>query len=50
MVRYPGLYAKRDLDALGITRQGAANLFKPLMGAGLIRRVGGKKTGKDIKG
>jgi len=35
--------------ALGITRQGAAKVIKPLLDAGLIRRVGGKKTGKYIK-
>jgi Fic family protein len=37
-------------ETLGITRQGAAKLIKPLLEAGLIRRVGGKKTGRYIKG
>lgn len=37
-------------SALGITRQGAAKLIKPLLEAGLIRRVGGKKTGRYILG
>jgi Fic family protein len=37
-------------ETLGITRQGAAKLMKPLLQAGLIRRVGGKKTGRYIKG
>jgi Fic family protein len=44
-----GLAPSEIWDALGITRQGAAKLIKPLMEAGLIRRVGGKKTGKYIK-
>ncbi len=34
--------------ALGITRQGAAKLIKPLVEAGLVRRIGGKKTGKYV--
>ena len=37
-------------SALGITRQGAAKLIKPLLEAGLIRRVGGKKSGRYILG
>jgi Fic family protein len=44
-----GLPPSEIWDALGITRQGAAKLIKPLMEAGLIRRVGGKKTGKYVK-
>jgi Fic family protein len=45
-----GLAPSEIWEALGITRQGAAKLIKPLIEAGLIRRVGGKKTGKYIKG
>jgi len=42
--------APREIwEALGVTRQGAAKLIKPLVEAGLIRRVGGKKTGQYIK-
>jgi len=35
---------------LSITRQGAAKLIKPLVEAGLIRRIGGKKTGRYVLG
>jgi Fic family protein len=45
-----GLTPSEIWDALKITRQGAAKLIKPLLEAGLIRRIGGKKTGKYIKG
>jgi len=44
-----GLTPREIWDALAMTRQGAAKLIKPLMEAGLMRRVGGKKTGKYIK-
>jgi Fic family protein len=37
-------------EALGVTRQGAMKLMKPLIEAGLIRRVGGKKTGRYVRG
>jgi Fic family protein len=33
-------------EKLSITRQGAAKIIKPLLEAGLIRRGGGKKTGR----
>ena len=44
-----GLTPREIWDALAMTRQGAAKLIKPLMEAGLILRVGGKKTGKYIQ-
>lgn len=44
-----GLAPREIWEALGITRQGAAKLIKPLIEAGLVRRVGGKKTGRYIK-
>jgi Fic family protein len=44
-----GLTPREIWDALGMTRQGAAKLIKPLIEAGLIRRVGGKKTGRYIR-
>ncbi len=44
-----GLTPREIWDALGMTRQGAAKLIKPLMDAGLMRRVGGKKTGRYIR-
>jgi Fic family protein len=34
--------------ALGVTRQGASKLLNPLIKAGLIKRIGSKKTGKYI--
>lgn len=33
-------------DALGVSRQGAMNLINPLLDAGLIQKVGTKKTGR----
>lgn len=35
-------------DALGVTRQGALKLLNPLLTAGMIRRVGTRKSGKYI--
>ncbi len=35
-------------DALGITRQGALKLLNPLLKAGMIRRVGTRKSGKYL--
>jgi DNA-binding MarR family transcriptional regulator len=35
-------------SALGISRQGALNLLNPLMDAGLVKRVGSKKSGRYI--
>jgi Fic family protein len=34
--------------ALGVSRQGAMNLLNPLLAAGLVEKVGGKKTGKYV--
>ena len=31
---------------LGISRQGAMDLLRPLLAAGLVEKVGGKKTGR----
>jgi len=33
-------------EALGISRQGAMDLINPLMEAGLVEKVGTKKTGR----
>jgi Fic family protein len=33
---------------LGVSRQGAMDLLKPLLAAGLVEKVGGKKTGRYI--
>ncbi len=35
-------------DALGMTKQGTMKLMQPLMDAGLIRRIGTRKTGRYI--
>jgi Fic family protein len=35
-------------DALGMTRQGAIKLMQPLLDAGLLRRVGTRKSGRYI--
>jgi Fic family protein len=34
--------------ALGVSRQGALDLLKPLIAAGLVKKVGGKKTGHYV--
>jgi predicted transcriptional regulator len=35
-------------DALGVTKQGTMKLMQPLLDAGLVRRVGTRKTGRYI--
>ncbi len=35
-------------DALGVTKQGAMKLMQPLLDAGLVRRVGTRKTGRYL--
>ncbi len=35
-------------DALGISKQGALDLLRPLIKAGLVRRIGTKKTGRYV--
>jgi len=35
-------------SALGVSRQGAMDLLRPLLNAGLIEKVGGKKTGHYV--
>jgi Fic family protein len=34
--------------ALGVSRQGAMDLLRPLLNAGLVEKVGGKKTGRYV--
>ena len=46
----PGMTPAEVWDALGVTRQGAAKLLRPLLDAGLVHRVGTKKGGKYILG
>lgn len=43
-----GMAPKEIWDALGVSRQGAIDLLNPLLEAGLVERVGGKKTGRYI--
>ncbi len=35
-------------SALGISKQGAMDLLRPLLAAGLVEKVGGKKTGRYV--
>jgi Fic family protein len=35
-------------DAIGISKQGALDLLRPLIQAGLVRRIGTKKTGRYV--
>lgn len=35
-------------QALGVSRQGAMDVLRPLLDAGLVEKVGGKKTGRYI--
>jgi Fic family protein len=35
-------------EALGVSRQGAMDLLRPLLDAGLVEKVGGKKTGRYV--
>jgi len=46
LLRDQGGMAPREIwKALGISRQGAMDLLRPLIDAGLVEKVGGKKTG-----
>lgn len=48
-LRDEGSMTPREIwDALGISRQGALDLIRPLIQAGLVRRVGSKKSGRYI--
>jgi Fic family protein len=41
--------APREIwDALGISKQGALDLLRPLIKAGVVRRIGTKKTGRYV--
>lgn len=35
-------------DGIGISKQGAMDLLHPLMKARLVRRIGGKKSGRYV--
>ena len=41
--------APRELwEAIGVSKQAASKLMKPLLDAGLVRRVGSQKSGRYI--
>ncbi len=49
ILRDHGSVAPAELwDALGISKQAAMGLLNPLLEAGLVERIGGKKTGRYI--
>jgi Fic family protein len=49
LLRDHGGMAPADIwDALGVSRQGAMDLLRPLLDAGLVEKVGGKKTGRYV--
>ncbi len=43
-----GLTPQEIWDGLKVSRQGAMNLLRPLMGAGLVQRIGTRKNGRYI--
>lgn len=49
LLRDQGSMAPGEIwQALGVSRQGAMNLLRPLLDAGLVEKVGGKKTGHYV--
>ena len=49
LLRERGALAPREIwDAIGVSRQGAMDLLRPLLQAGVIRKIGTKKSGKYI--
>ena len=50
LLRDRGSLSPRELwDALGVSKQGAMDLLKPLLEAGLIKREGTLKTGRYVR-
>ncbi|MBX3177523.1 MAG: MarR family transcriptional regulator [Candidatus Hydrogenedentes bacterium] len=48
-LRDHGSMAPKELwAALGVSRQGAMDLLNPLLDAGLVEKVGGKKSGRYV--
>lgn len=43
-----GLAPSEIWEALGVSKQGAMDLLRPLLKAGLVEKVGGKKTGRYV--
>ncbi len=51
MLRDEGPLAPRRIwEGLGVSRQGAMDLLRPLLAAGLVKRIGTKKSGKYALG
>jgi Fic family protein len=49
LLRDHGSMAPAEIwDKLGVSRQGAMDLLRPLLEAGLVRKIGSKKTGRYI--
>ena len=49
LLRDQGSMAPAEIwKALSVSRQGAMNLLKPLMEAGLVKKVGSKKMGRYV--
>ncbi len=47
LLRDHGTMAPAELwDALGVSKQGALDLLRPLLAAGLVEKIGNKKTGR----
>ncbi|MFA4973670.1 MAG: Fic family protein [bacterium] len=45
-----GLTPREIWEGIGVSRQGAMDLINPLMEAGLVRRIGTKKSGRYVLG
>ena len=45
---HQGMTPREIWDVLSVSRQGALDLLRPLMQAGLVKRIGTKKTGRYI--
>jgi Fic family protein len=43
-----GLAPNEIWEALGVSRQGAMDLLRPLLEAGLVEKIGGKRTGRYV--
>lgn len=49
LLRDHGSMAPREIwKAMGVSRQGAMDLLRPLLDAGLVEKIGGKKTGRYV--
>ena len=46
--RREALTPREIWDGIGVSKQGALDLLRPLIKAGLVRRIGTKKTGRYV--